>query len=456
MASLNTTRKFAVFDPPGFSQPEVTVTALSAPAATLDDAPVGSSSSSTTTTTKKAGKQGARATDSSSGTMSGSVKIGGAFTRAPNPSWLKDRDAFYATIKDSRAKENESKKRQPITVTMPDGKVLDTDKNGSNFTSWDTSPIHVAAVISQGLADSAVVAKVTYADKVDYDAAEQGDAAADVNAEATADNESSDPKNKGGELWDLTRPFVGNVAKLEFLKFEDDREAQTVFWHSSAHILGESLEHVTGAYLTIGPPLNSGFYYDSYMGDSVLAETDYKAVEAEVGKVTKAKQQFERMVVTKEEALELFKYNPFKVEIISSKVPDGSRTTVYKCGDLIDLCRGPHLPHTGKVKAFACTSHSATQWLAKDGNDSLQRMYGVSFPDKKMLKVWQENMEKAKARDHRVLGVKQNLFMFHDLSPGSCFFLPHGARIYNKLMEFIKEEYWKRGYDEVSFKDIFL
>ena len=119
-----------------------------------------------------------------------------------------------------------------------------------------------------------------------------------------------------------------------------------------------------------------------------------KPVEAEVNKIIKAKQKFERMVITKEEGLELFADNPFKVEILSTKVPDGTRTTVYRCGNLIDLCRGPHVSHTGKVKAFAATRHSATNWLGDTDNDSLQRMYGISFPDKKMLKVWKENQEK--------------------------------------------------------------
>jgi len=117
-------------------------------------------------------------------------------------------------------------------------------------------------------------------------------------------------------------------------------------------------------------------------------------IEAEVNKIIKQKQKFERMVITKEEGLELFADNPFKVEILSTKVPDGTRTTVYRCGDLIDLCRGPHVTHTGKIKAFTTTRHSATNWLGDTENDSLQRMYGISFPDKKMLKVWTENQEK--------------------------------------------------------------
>ena len=121
-----------------------------------------------------------------------------------------------------------------------------------------------------------------------------------------------------------------------------------------------------------------------------------KAVEQEVAKICKAKQKFQRLVVTKEEALELFAGNPFKEQIIKTKVPDGSRTTVYRCGDLIDLCRGPHVSHTGRVKAFAATRHSATNWLGDTDNDSLQRMYGISFPDKKMLKVWKANQEKVR------------------------------------------------------------
>lgn len=126
---------------------------------------------------------------------------------------------------------------------------------------------------------------------------------------------------------------------------------------------------------------------------TTLVCTTDAPVEQEVQKIAKSKQKFDRLVVTKEEALELFAGNPFKEQIIKTKVPDGTRTTVYKCGDLIDLCRGPHVPHTGRVKAFAATRHSATSWLGDTDNDSLQRMYGISFPDKKMLKVWKENQE---------------------------------------------------------------
>jgi threonyl-tRNA synthetase len=258
MAALSSTRKFSVIDPPGFSQP------ISAPAATLADAPVSSSAPPSSAGARGKG-QGSRALESSGTTMDAgaSVKIGGPFKRAPSPQWLRDRDAVYAAIKERRQRETEGKSRRPITVTMPDGTVLEKDKKGEPFLAWQTCPIHVAAAISQGLADSAVVAKVTYSDMVDYDRQEQGDAAKDVNEGAVEDEEVAADQSAAAELWDLTRPLVGNVSKLEFLKFEEDREAKTVFWHSSAHILGESLEHVTGAFLTIGPPLKSGFYYDS-------------------------------------------------------------------------------------------------------------------------------------------------------------------------------------------------
>ena len=130
--------------------------------------------------------------------------------------------------------------------------------------------------------------------------------------------------------------------------------------------------------------------------DASIKEEDLLAVQAEVNNIAKLKQKFERMVVTKEEALDLFRGNPFKEAIITTKIPDGTRTTVYKCGDLIDLCRGPHITHTGKVKAFSTTQHSSTNWLGDTKRDSLQRIYGISFPDKKALKTWKENIEKVR------------------------------------------------------------
>jgi len=418
--------------------------------------------------------QGRRAIESDGPLMETGNLIGGdSFPkRTPNPSWLADRNAFYETIKERRAEEAKAKYTPvEITVTMPDGTVFTKDREGKPFLTYQTTPFHVAATISQGLADSSTVARVTYEKYADdYDPAFDGMDAKDTLKEAMDDldlednsaeekeENSDDAAVSGGlkpQLWDLTRPLVGPVKRLELLKFNDDQEAKTVFWHSSAHMMGEAMEHLFGVKLTIGPPLKGGFYYDSYMGVDSIKEDDYKPIEKEVQKIIKKKQKFERMVVTKDEALEMFADNPFKVKILSTKVPDGSRTTVYRCGDLIDLCRGPHVAHTGKVKAFAAAKHSAAYWLGDAENDSLQRLYGISFPDKKQLKVWQEMMEKAKERDHRRVGTKQELFFFHELSPGSAFWLPHGTRIYNKLVNFIKEQYWARGYDEVITPNIY-
>jgi len=404
------------------------------------------------------GGQGRRAITSDGPLMESQLIGGDSFTkRESNPGWLKIRTGLYDAVKAKRDEELEAKVPVDIEVTLPDGKILTEDKEGNRYQSWRTTPFDVACTISRGLADNSAVARVTYTAYVsDYDPVEDGVGGGDVDGMADAMDELSlEDKNKGNMtfLWDLTRPLVGNVSKIEFLKFDDDSDAKTTFWHSSAHILGEALENLYGSRLTIGPPLAGGFYYDSYMGDAnsgaALTEADYKAVEKEAAKIAKSKQKFERLVVTKDEALEMFEGNPFKTQIISTKVPDGSRTTVYKCGDLVDLCRGPHLPHTGRVKAFAATRHSSTNWLGDTDNDMLQRMYGISFPDKKMLKVWKANQEKAKERDHRRIMVQQNLVMFHDLSAGSAFWLPHGAHIYNKLCDFIRGHYWKRGFSEV-------
>jgi threonyl-tRNA synthetase len=389
--------------------------------------------------------------------------------RTANPSWLGDRCKFYDEIKARRAQEREALKPVEISVTLPDGSVLSQDKAGKAFMAYQTTPFHVAATISQGLADASTVARITYEKFADdYDPAFDGmgasataglaDAMEDLELEDTKVAEDEDAAASDGMkpmLWDMSRPLVGPVKRLELLKFNDDQEAKTVFWHSSAHMLGEALEHLFGSKLTIGPPLKGGFYYDSYMGSDSIKEDDYKPIEKEVQKIIKQKQKFERMVVTKDEALEMFADNPFKVKILSTKVPDGTRTTVYRCGDLIDLCRGPHVTHTGKVKAFAAAKHSAAYWLGDAENDSLQRIYGISFPDKKQLKVWQEMMEKAKERDHRRIATKQELVFFHDLSPGSAFWLPHGTRIYNRLVNFIKQQYWERGYSEVITPNIF-
>lgn len=197
--------------------------------------------------------------------------------REANPEWIKTRESVYETIKKRRAEELATKKPVDITVTMPDGKELKANKDGTPFQAWRTSPYDVAVVISQGLADSSTVARVTYSSFADdYSSAEDGmegeDTLMDAMADAGVEQEASDKTF----LWDMTRPLVGSVSKLELLKFEADQDAKTVFWHSSAHMLGEALEHLYGCKLTIGPPLAGGFYYDSYMGNDSYKEEDCK------------------------------------------------------------------------------------------------------------------------------------------------------------------------------------
>lgn len=167
--------------------------------------------------------------------------------------------------------------------------------------------------------------------------------------------------------------------------------------------MGEVLELEYGVKLTIGPPTADGFFYDSYAGTNHFSEDDYKTIEAAAKKITDSKQTFERLVLTKEEALELFGDNPFKVSLISDKIPAGAKVTAYRCGKLIDLCTGPHIPSTKIIKAFKVTKNSASNWLGKVENDSLQRVYGITFPSKKEMDEYNHRMEEAKKRDHRTL-----------------------------------------------------
>jgi len=319
--------------------------------------------------------------------------------------------------------------QEPIQVTMPDGKVL-------SKTAWVDSPLSIAESISKQFAGKMVVAKVKYSRRL------QGlgtvVAADEMDEDADAHDEAS-----GFELWDMARPLEGDC-ELKLVPF-DDPEGQETFWHSSSHVLGGALEQMYGAQLTHGPPTSGGFFYDSYMGSQVVLSDDFGKVEAKAKELSKAKHPFVRLVLSKEDALELFADNPFKVHTIQTKVPDGSLTTAYKCGPLVDLCRGPHLPHTGRVEAFAVVKNSSAYFLGQANCDSLQRVYGISFPDSKLLKKWKQFQEEAQKRDHRRIGTEQELFFFHELSPGSCFFLPHGTRMYNALVQFIRAHYWGSG-----------
>ncbi|XP_059911123.1 threonine--tRNA ligase 1, cytoplasmic [Gadus macrocephalus] len=332
---------------------------------------------------------------------------------SPPPTYIEERLSLYTTLKaehDALQAQRAESDSKPIKVTLPDGKVVDGE-------SWKTTPYQVAAGISQGLADNTVIAKVN------------------------------------NSVWDLDRPLEEDCS-LQLLKFDDD-EAQAVYWHSSAHIMGEAMERVYGGCLCYGPPIESGFYYDMFLENSEgVSSNDFPGLENLCKKIIKEKQPFERLEIKKETLLDMFKYNKFKCRILNEKVTTPT-TTVYRCGPLIDLCRGPHVRHTGKIKALKIHKSSSTYWEGKADMETLQRIYGISFPDTKLLKEWEQFQEEAKNRDHRKLGREQDLFFFHDLSPGSCFFLPKGAFIYNTLVQFIRSEYKKRGFQEVVTPNIY-
>ncbi|GMT34356.1 hypothetical protein PFISCL1PPCAC_25653, partial [Pristionchus fissidentatus] len=346
--------------------------------------------------------------ENNAGDVAVETKAAAPVTKAPTelsewPSFIHDRIAMFDNLMAKYKEDLANKTSEPIKITLPDGKQFDGE-------SWRTTPFQIAEKISKGLAESAVISKVN------------------------------------GAVWDLDRPFEGD-ATLHLLKFDDD-EAKAVFWHSSAHILGEAMERYCGGHLCYGPPIEEGFYYDMWHENARIAQDDFPKIEQIAKAAVKDKQPFERLEVSKEDLLEMFKYNEFKQRIIKEKVQTPT-TTVYRCGPLIDLCRGPHVRHTGKIKAMQITKSSASYWEGKADAESLQRVYGISFPDPKQLKEWQKIQEEAAKRDHRKLGREQNLFFFHPLSPGSAFWYPHGAHIYNALQTFIRKEYRKRGFTEV-------
>ena len=376
---------------------------------------------------------GKRTTAGGGKSVGGNERLGGEWAMEANPAWIAKRLERIERIKEKNAAAIAGLDKPAITVTLPDGKQMPG-------VAFETTPLDIAGALSKGLMQAVCVSSVRYSNRLK--------GVTEIIEMATGpDDDVPAVEETKWETWDASRPLEGDC-ELQLLKFDDPR-GKEVFWHSTAHMLGQALETEFSARLTHGPPLENGFFYDSYLGGGSYSESMKATVEKKVTKITSEKQEFHRVVVTKEEALELFADNPFKLSMINSKLPDGSSTTVYQNGPFVDLCRGPHIANTGRVKAFTTTKNSASLWLGKQGNDQLQRVYGISFPDKKEMTEWKHLQEEAAKRDHRKIGLEQELFYFDELSPGSCFFLPHGTRLYNKLIETIRGEYWKRNYLEV-------
>jgi threonyl-tRNA synthetase len=297
--------------------------------------------------------------------------------------------------------------------------------------------------------------------------------------------------SSSGSVVELSR-CVGEFGKSlqisRFIHF-DDPQGKQMFWHTSAHILGGAVEALhfplwdqealsqlnsvpAGAksvskqdlesrivpLLDDGPPLNDppgGFYYDFYLSPSHLGEDAFEKLEKlAIQNFVKRKFSIERLEVSKSFAADMFSYNPFKIALIN-KIPEGESIALYKCGAFIDLCKGPHLHTTSMVQSFTVLRGSGAYWQGRSDNPYLQRIYAISFPTKEQFEKWKFAREEAEKRDHRNIGKLQSLFMFHEYSPGSPFFLPHGTKIFNKLVSTMRSEYVTRGYDEIVTPLIF-
>ncbi|XP_007109772.2 threonine--tRNA ligase, mitochondrial isoform X3 [Physeter macrocephalus] len=329
------------------------------------------------------------------------------------PHWLVERLGLFEELWTAQVKRLASmaqKDHRTIKISLPGGQKVDA-------VAWNTTPYQLAQQISSKLADTAVAAQVN------------------------------------GEPYDLERPLETD-SDLRFLTF-DSAEGKAVFWHSSTHVLGAAAEQLLGAILCQGPSTGCGFYHDFFLGkERTIKGSELPVLERICQELAAAAQPFRRLEASQDQLRQLFKDNPFKLHLIKEKVT-GPTATVYGCGMLVDLCRGPHLRHTGQIGGLKLLTNSSSLWRFSGTPETLQRVSGISFPTAEELRAWEEWREEAELRDHRRIGKEQELFFFHELSPGSCFFLPRGTRVYNVLVAFIRAEYTRRGFSEVKTPTLF-
>lgn len=248
------------------------------------------------------------------------------------------------------------------------------------------------------------------------------------------------------QLLDLDQTVKEDTA-ISFITPNDD-EGLEILRHSSAHVMAEAVLNIyKSAKLTIGPVVEEGFYYDIDMDP--ISKDDLGAIETEMKKIIKDKNTFKRKVVSKEEALDIFKDNPFKRELIN-ELDEAQEISLYQNGKFIDLCRGPHIPHTGMIKGFKLLKISGAYWRADQTREQLQRLYGISFFDKKKLNQYIHLIEEAKKRDHRKLGTRLDLYSFHDEAAGMPFFHAKGVEVWNALLEYWRYEHRLAGYVETK------
>jgi threonyl-tRNA synthetase len=293
-----------------------------------------------------------------------------------------------------------------INITFPDGAVRSYPRG--------SSAMDVALSISEGLARNVLAAKV---DK---------------------------------EVWDASRPITKDVA-LQLLTWKD-KEGQQTYWHSSAHLMAEALEAMfPGVKLAIGPAVDSGFYYDVDFGDQPFSSESFEALEKKMLELAKNNNVFVRKDVSKADATAYFtsKGDPYKLELIQD-LADGS-ITFYEQGNFTDLCRGPHIPHTGHIKAVKLLNTAGAYWRGNEKNKQLTRIYGVTFPKKSELDEHLERMEEAKKRDHRKLGKELEIYTFDDdVGPGLPLWLPNGGIIIEALETYAKKTEKEAGYQRVK------
>ncbi len=292
-----------------------------------------------------------------------------------------------------------------INITLPDGSVRQYEKG--------TTAMQVALSISEGLARNVLAAEVN------------------------------------GEVWDASRGIETDSA-VKLLTWNDDKGKST-FWHSSAHLLAEALEALyPGIKFGIGPSIETGFYYDVDFGDVEFSSDDFKKIEDKMLELAKQKEVFERSAVSKADALAYFeeKGDEYKLDLIKD-LEDG-KITFYKQGEFTDLCRGPHIPHTGFIKAIKLTNVAGAYWRGDESRKQLTRIYGVAFPKASELTEYLKFIEEAKKRDHRKLGKELELFAFSEkVGAGLPLWLPKGTALRQKLQDFLQRAQLKAGYEPV-------
>jgi threonyl-tRNA synthetase len=292
-----------------------------------------------------------------------------------------------------------------ITISLPDGSTKE-------FTKGTTS-LDVAMSISEGLARNVLAAKVN------------------------------------GEVWDSFRPIESD-ASLQLLTWNDE-EGKSTMWHSSAHLMAEALEAIyPGIKLGIGPSIENGFYYDIDFGEHEFDSENLEVLENKMLELAREKNKYERVEVSKADAVKYFKEkdDEYKIELIDG-LEDGE-ITFYKQGKFTDLCRGPHIPNTGYIKAVKILSVAGAYWRGDETRKQLTRLYGVSFPKQKELKEHLEILEQAKLRDHRKLGKELELFTFSEkVGKGLPLWLPKGAILRERLENFMRKAQVKAGYEPV-------